>query len=93
MKYQIILEAPVILDNQTFTNFIELVFNKIGLIGSLVQIDDMTINFRLIEARSLDGIKEEVWKLKESLKGNEVQYQNKIIDEVFDDLNDLFKIT
>lgn len=99
MKYQIILESEELLDDQTFKDSIELIFNKIGLINCPVQINEYTCNFKLVEARSLEGIREEVWKKKEELKHELIMSSqgnypvNNIVDIKFDDLSDLFKIT
>lgn len=86
MKYQIILSSDEVLDDQTFYELFD------GL--DIWDTSDKRPKFKMIDARSLEGIREEVWKKKEELK-NDLKLGdigvNKL-ETTFEDLNDLFNL-
>ena len=72
-KYQIILSSNEIFSDQEFIEVLK---------ESNFAIDSDP--FILIEARNLEGIREELWKAKEDLKAH--------LDESFDEISKLFKL-
>lgn len=99
MKYQIILDGDKAIADDDFKRAIELVFNRIGLINNPCQFDAQTLKFNLVEARSLEGIREEVWKYRDNLiqevfaRESDIQEDNQnAIQKTFDDLSDLLGI-
>ena len=70
MKYQIILSSPNIIPDYEFEKYITEALKDGG--------------FKIIEARSLEGIKEELWKLKAT--------EQETTETKFTEIKDLFKL-
>ncbi len=94
-KYQIILSSNQQIPDDEFTNLVDTIL--INTAHHHPQLD-----FKLIEARNLEGIREELWKTKEeikmdlcnigTIKDNNKELNNKTIDESFDEIFKLFKL-
>ena len=87
MKYQIILESSLQYSDQEFHEII-----KFALFGD----DNIPENFKLIEARSLEGIRKEVWQKANELSGayEEIHHTNfesdSQVNETYEKLKKLF---
>jgi hypothetical protein len=91
MKYQIVLESDSLFTDQEVNEIVGRWFSKRSteLDGGAI------IKFNLLYAQSLEGIRREVFEIKEDLKNKLIMNQNfnKVIDTVedsFDSLNLIF---
>ena len=94
MKYQIILESEELLDDQSFEEFFKFVFSIVPKEEPFIRLPLHIGMFKLLYARSLEGIRKEVYERKEELK-QEIKagdLASMKIDEKFEELDDLFKL-
>lgn len=88
MKYQIILSSNEILADDEFEKHINECYATFAPFGKY--------GLKLVECRSLEGIKEEFWKHREELKEGLVviqkSYASDLINESFDETLKLFNL-